>query len=196
MTDYIYFPLGGSRCSTVKTVRNIFIVWSISGLWHGANWTFVLWGLYQGLLFMPKTFGIVPKKRVEKHNSFGLPTLHSWLSIALVYLLIAFGWILFRADSLGHFLEILNSIIFNQDFAYAFNNDRGPWGASYLLVTILFMVILSLKDIKDAYLIDKIKIFNNSSKYVRWLAYWIISIIVYWYGISNTSTGSFIYFNF
>lgn len=64
--DYIYFPLGGSRCSKGKTIRNVFVVWGVSGLWHGANWTFVFWGLYHAfLLNIYNLLGIKTKKETE-----------------------------------------------------------------------------------------------------------------------------------
>jgi len=89
--DYVYIPLGGSRTgSTAKTIRNLFVVWTLTGLWHGANWTFVAWGLfYFVLLCLEKFCGLWAKWPV-------------WLRRPWTFLLVNFGWVLFRADDLTH----------------------------------------------------------------------------------------------
>lgn len=100
--DYVYIPLGGSRCSKPKIIRNTLIIFLLSGLWHGANWTFLLWGLYHALLFIPliltgrnrKYLGPVAQGRC-------LPSPGEACRILLTFGLVAFGLIIFRADSVG-----------------------------------------------------------------------------------------------
>lgn len=99
--DYIYFPLGGSRCDKLKIIRNVYIVWAISGLWHGANWTFVCWGLFHAtLLAIYNIFGINTK--YDKVVAFGhlLPSVREFLQISLTFFLAVIGWIIFRAETL------------------------------------------------------------------------------------------------
>ena len=103
--DYIYFPLGGSRCSRAKQLRNTFIVFLISGLWHGANWTFVCWGLYHACLFVPS---ILRGHKAEEKSLVGIFGLvRTGGQIFLTFFLVMLGWILFRSATLtdaAHYL--------------------------------------------------------------------------------------------
>ena len=102
-TQYVYFPLGGSRCSRSRTIMNTIIVFALSGLWHGADWTFVLWGLYLGLLFIPLIlFKSHRYKDTAAHGRL-LPSLREFVSIGVTFLLINFGWVLFRAPDVSTF---------------------------------------------------------------------------------------------
>ncbi len=104
-TQYVYFPLGGSRCSKWRTVLNTVIVFALSGLWHGADWTFVLWGLYLGLLFIPLI--LFKSRRYKDTAAHGrlLSTGSEFLSILVTFLLINFGWVLFRAPNVAAFAD-------------------------------------------------------------------------------------------
>ena len=100
--DYIYIPMGGSRCSRAKIVRNTFVIFLVSGLWHGANWTFIAWGAYHALLFLPlillgknrKDRDVVAKDRL-------LPTWKECGQMLLTFILVTAGWLLFRADDIA-----------------------------------------------------------------------------------------------
>ena len=100
--DYIYIPMGGSRCSKAKIVRNTFVVFLVSGLWHGANWTFIAWGAYHALLFLPL---ILPGKNRRYRDTVAegkvLPSIKETGQMILTFLLVVIGWIIFRADSIG-----------------------------------------------------------------------------------------------
>ncbi len=100
-TQYVYFPLGGSRCSRTRTIVNTIIVFALSGLWHGADWTFVLWGLYLGLLFIPLI--VLPSRRYRDTAAHGrlLPSVRELLSMLVTFALINFGWVLFRAPDVA-----------------------------------------------------------------------------------------------
>ncbi|MGN0638541.1 MAG: MBOAT family O-acyltransferase [Huintestinicola sp.] len=89
--SYVYIPLGGNRCGALKTYRNLFIVWALTGLWHGASWNFVLWGLYFGVLIIIERLGF--GKVLEK--------LPSGISMLYTFLAAVFGWVLFDTDTLG-----------------------------------------------------------------------------------------------
>lgn len=89
--EYVYIPLGGNRCSKLKQVRNLLVVWGLTGLWHGASWNFLLWGLYFGVLLILERF--VLKRVLEQ-----LPPLVRW---AYTFLLVVFGWILFDTDTIS-----------------------------------------------------------------------------------------------
>ncbi|MCB2224376.1 MAG: MBOAT family protein [Actinobacteria bacterium] len=99
--DYLYVPLGGSRGSTAKTYRNLVVVFLLTGLWHGANWTFVVWGAYHGtLLIVERVTGQRPVDRASA----------AWLRRAVVLLAVMVGWVVFRAESLAaawHYLQAM-----------------------------------------------------------------------------------------
>ena len=100
--DYIYIPMGGSRCPKAKIVRNTFVIFLVSGLWHGANWTFLAWGAYHALLFLPlilfgknrKYMDVVAEDRL-------LPNLKECGQMLLTFFLVVIGWIIFRAENIG-----------------------------------------------------------------------------------------------
>ena len=99
--DYVYFPLGGSRCAKWKIYRNTFIVFVVSGLWHGANWTFVVWGLYNALLIIIwRVLGINNNsKGIIAQNSL-LPSFKEICQVLITFFLVIIGWIIFRSENL------------------------------------------------------------------------------------------------
>ena len=100
--DYVYFPLGGSRCGRWKAIRNVLIVWGISGLWHGANWTYVCWGLYHGtILAIYNVLGINTKYKQVVAAERWLPSLREAFQMVLTFLLVAIGLVIFRAATMG-----------------------------------------------------------------------------------------------
>ena len=100
--DYLYIPLGGSRGSKLKVIRNTFIVFLLSGLWHGANWTYVAWGAYNALLFIPLILsGNTRKFRDDISPGRLLPSWKDCLRIMLTFFMVMLGWILFRSDTLA-----------------------------------------------------------------------------------------------
>lgn len=99
--DYVYIPLGGSRVSKGKIVRNTFIIFLLSGFWHGANWTFIAWGAYHAFLFLPLILTGKNRKYLnEVADGKALPSLKETGQILLTFVLVTIGWILFRADSI------------------------------------------------------------------------------------------------
>lgn len=106
--DYVYIPLGGSRVSKVKMVRNTFIIFLFSGFWHGANWTFIAWGVFHALLFLPL---ILSGKNRKYTNTIAkgriLPNMKEIFQMAVTFLLVVIGWIFFRAENIGQAFEYL-----------------------------------------------------------------------------------------
>lgn len=100
--DYVFIPLGGSRKDRTKTMVNIVIVFLVSGLWHGANWTFVLWGAYNAALFLPLYFFLGKKKR----GTSWLATYADLPAILITFVLVCLGWVLFRSESVQQALEV------------------------------------------------------------------------------------------
>ncbi|MDR2414915.1 MAG: MBOAT family protein, partial [Odoribacteraceae bacterium] len=109
--DYLYIPLGGSRGSRWQKMRNTFIIFLVSGFWHGANWTFIAWGAYHALLFVPllllgknrKYTGIVAANRL-------LPTFKELLSMLITFAFVVIGWIIFRAEDMPQAIDYISRI--------------------------------------------------------------------------------------
>ena len=135
--DYIYFPLGGSRCEKWKIIRNVYIVWGISGLWHGANWTFVCWGLFHAtLLAIYNLFDINTKyKHVVAYGRY-LPNIREALQMALTFFLAVIGWIIFRAESITQAGEYLSAMVTNR-----FYDASMLYGTNYLFSGLLLLAV-------------------------------------------------------
>jgi D-alanyl-lipoteichoic acid acyltransferase DltB (MBOAT superfamily) len=136
-SDYVYIPLGGSRCSKVKHYRNLMITMLTSGLWHGAYWTFVCWGGLHGLYLICNSFySTLTKKRVFAPKLIRILFTFSFISLA---------WIFFRANSITEAFTIISKIII----------DHGPLfmgdGIPSLILPILMIGALLFKEIKDEY---------------------------------------------
>lgn len=110
--DYVYIPMGGSRCSKAKIVRNTFIIFLLSGFWHGANWTFLAWGTYHALLFLPLILsGKNRKSRDVVAQGRVLPTWKECGQMLLTFVLVVFGWIIFRAENMGQAWSICKRVL-------------------------------------------------------------------------------------
>lgn len=109
--DYVYIPLGGSRGSKTKQVRNIFVIFLLSGFWHGANWTFIFWGFLHALYFIPLMLANRNKNNVEivaANNC--LPSIKDFFNMVSTFVLVVFAWIFFRANDLQHAFSIVSEI--------------------------------------------------------------------------------------
>lgn len=106
--DYVYIPMGGSRCSKMKHLRNILFVFLLSGLWHGANWTYVMWGLFLAVCFIPTVFRRGPKQDwriLEKHRSAS-----DWVHTLLTFVLVMISLIIFRAPDINSLIDFFCKI--------------------------------------------------------------------------------------
>lgn len=186
--DYIYFPLGGSRCDKWKVIRNVYIVWALSGLWHGANWTFVCWGLFHAtLLVIYNLLDINTKyKNVVAYGRY-LPNVKDALQIASTFFLVVIGLIIFRAETMTQAVEYLSAMVTNKFFGSIPQN-----GITYLCYGIALLVVEWLqRDKQHALQFTNIKPFNY--RLVRWGVYYLILIIITIYAGSSQT---FIYFQF
>ena len=109
--DYVYIPLGGSHGSKIKQVRNVFVIFLLSGFWHGANWTFIAWGFLHALYFIPLMLSNRNRKNVEIiAANKDLPSIKEFLNMVFMFALVAFAWIFFRANDLQHAFSIVSEI--------------------------------------------------------------------------------------
>lgn len=182
--DYVYIPLGGNRKETIILVRNIFIVWALTGIWHGANWTFVIWGLMFGIML------IIEKLFLTKH----LEKMPSILQRIYVLFTVMISFIIFNANSIG---EAWNNIIglFGANGESLINASTIYYLKSYLVVLVI-AIIGSTPLLKN--IIEKLKTKTNANKIINLLepiAMTSILIIVTAYLVDN-SYNPFLYFRF
>ena len=182
--DYVYIPLGGNRKGTIILVRNIFIVWALTGIWHGANWTFVIWGLMFGIML------IIEKLFLTKH----LEKMPSILQRIYVLFTVMISFIIFNANSIG---EAWNNIIglFGANGESLINASTVYYLKSYLVVLVI-AIIGSTPLLKN--IIEKLKTKTNANKIINLLepiAMASILIIVTAYLVDN-SYNPFLYFRF
>ena len=144
--DYVYFPLGGSRCSQWRAVRNVLLVWAVSGLWHGANWTFVCWGLYHGILLaIYNVLGVNTK--YEHIVAYGkwLPSVKEVLQVTFTFLLVAIGLVIFRAetltDAIGYLSGMCSASLF--DMAASMEFLQGQMLQLYILIPGILLLFTS-----------------------------------------------------
>ncbi len=183
--DYIYFPLGGSRCSKAKAIRNVYVVWAVSGLWHGANWTFVVWGLYHAtLLAICNILGINTKPTTSRTL---LPSFKETLQMAVTFFLAVIGWIIFRAETMEQAAGFLKAMFTNRLFVI-----QMIFGKTYLLYAVALIAVEWLqRDKQHALQLP-------STGLCRWalVRYAIYAAIVYVIFTCSGKVQTFIYFQF
>ena len=131
--DYVYIPLGGSRVSKVKIIRNIFVIFLVSGLWHGANWTFLAWGAFHALLFLP----LILSGRNRRYTDQPVTWCHV-PQIVCTFVLVVFSWILFRAESITQAWRYMCGIAGQNTETVRF--VMHSWEYIPLILTIVFMI--------------------------------------------------------
>ncbi len=116
--DYLYIPLGGSRGGTWMKIRNTFIIFIVSGFWHGANWTFIVWGALNAIYFLPLL--LRNKNRVHLGaitTSYYFPSLNDGINMMITFLLTVLAWVFFRAENIGHAVNYISEMFSSSLFA-------------------------------------------------------------------------------
>jgi len=187
---YVYIPLGGSRVSKIKSIRNICIIFLVSGFWHGANWTFIFWGGFHALAFIPVFLlgrNTVYKNSVVGQNSL-LPSLTEVFQVLLTFGIVTFSRIFFRSASITDAFNFIHRI--GSDFSYeAYLHPMGYRMLDYYILVVIFVFY--------EYLIRKNERspFAFKNKYVRFFVYSLVvlsMLLFYDDGVDR----SFIYFQF
>jgi len=187
---YLYIPLGGSRVSKLKSIRNIIIIFLVSGFWHGANWTFIAWGAFHAIVYIPVF--LMGRNRMYMNTVVAqnktLPSIIEVLQILLTFSLVTFSRIFFRSESITDAFGFLHQ--FFSDFRYqSYEHPLGYRMVDYFVLIALFVVY--------EYIIrkDERAPFKFQSNIVRFVAYTIIILgILLFY--DDTIDRSFIYFQF
>ena len=183
--DYLYIPLGGSHEGKWKFIRNIFIIFLVSGFWHGANWTFIFWGLFHSILFLSSF--LINTNRKYTTSIIGektlLPSLKELFQVGTTFLLVTIGWVFFRSETIGDSFNYLMKMFFELDLD--FTQRRG---ITYVMIMIILDYSfrnfnrMDFKLSKRIYIIEFILFF---------IVYYILNKIIY-----GDSIKQFIYFQF
>lgn len=182
--DYVYIPLGGSRVPKTKAIRNIFIVFLVSGFWHGANWTFIAWGGIHAALFIP-TF-LIGKNRAHLHEGDHLiPSIKEVFQIALTFTMACVAWVFFRAETIGEAWGYLTGLFSNPILPNSF-----VWfGYDLRIALFLFLALEWLGRLQFNWM-QRI-----SQKWYRYPAYLFTAFLIVFWGVF-TEAKEFIYFQF
>lgn len=186
--DYIYIPLGGSRGNVTNQIRNTFIIFLVSGFWHGANWTFIIWGGVHAMLFVPlvlmkknrKNFNIVAKNKL-------FPSAREFFKVLTTFILVSIAWVFFRADNLNvafAYLFRMQGWIFVNPLE-AFKIISNP-----VLYSIIFMFVMEWLNRSKKFGLE----IANYPYLLRWIMYLAIILVIFLYG--NFNKTEFIYFAF
>lgn len=186
--DYLYFPLGGSRVSQTRLYYNLMVVFLISGFWHGANWTYVIWGGINGFYLV---MGMVTKKHRERFNKFitidRYPRLLLVTQIIITFVLISLSRVFFRSASIQDALLAFKKI-FTMPGPIFMKNP------SMMLFSIMAIAILLIVESKQEFYGEKFSLLNNRKWYIRNLSYAVLIILILLLGVFDG--GQFIYFQF
>lgn len=185
--DYVYIPLGGNRVSFFKRIRNVMIVFLLSGLWHGANWTYIFWGFFHALLFLPLL--------IMKKNEVGLSKLTfknhfltngmTIFNIVSTYLLVTLCWVFFRSENITQAFHILNEIFSTTLISLPTIRPLLP------ITSIVLLVIVEWWNKEKAYPMENFE--TSTPQFIRYVTYLTIMILLFlFYGANH----QFIYFQF
>ena len=188
--DYLYIPLGGSKGGIWSKVRNTFIIFLVSGFWHGANWTFIIWGFLNALYIMPSIIFNTNRNNLEiVAKGKILPSFRESLSILTTFFLTIIAWVFFRADTVVEALAFVKGI-----FSMSIFNIPNLDGGKTIVITFCLLVFFILTEWfgrENNYAIEKL--FFNQNKIIRYLFYYLIILLII---IFTGKSQDFIYFQF
>lgn len=194
--DYLYISIGGNRVTISRWYLNLFIVFLVSGLWHGANWTFIIWGALHGFYIV---FGLITKKFREKYNNLFLLNKIPFLPALTTFILIDFAFIFFRANNVSTAIYICRQIFFGiPDILVKLINRQTVFesmglGRNDIVFSVL--LILFLESVHYVQIKKSIsEIFNQKPTYFRWAAYYGLVLAIIFFGVFENR--QFIYFQF
>lgn len=188
--DYVYIPLGGSRQGRLISVRNTFIIFILSGFWHGANWTFICWGLLHALYFLPLLLAGKNRNNIAiaaQHAT--LPTAKEFAQILLTFILVSFAWIFFRANNVTHAFNYISQIFSASVFTVPYFEESRRLGITIALLIIF--VITEWMGRRQQYALEIMG--STQKRPVRLALYYalVIALFLFW-----GKGQQFIYFQF
>ncbi|VVV01294.1 MBOAT family O-acyltransferase [Mesonia oceanica] len=186
--DYLYIPLGGSRGGMWMKIRNTFIIFLVSGFWHGANWTFIIWGALNALYFLPLLLGGKNRNHLEVvAYDKSLPSFKEILQIGVTFGLTVFAWIFFRAENLGHAFGYISRIFHKTIFSVpAIVKD-----CKQILILLIFFLIIEWLGRRKHFALEFEK---GDHRFLKWTLYSLIVLLIGLF--MQTEETPFIYFQF
>lgn len=183
--DYVYIPLGGSRVGKWKIVRNTFVIFLLSGFWHGANWTFIAWGAYHALLFLPLILlGKNRKYTNQVAEGCFFPSLREFFQILFTFVLAVIGWIIFRAETITQAWDFLCGICSSNILSIPTHA-----GIHALFINLALLIVVEWFQRNKQHSLD----IANLPTYLRYSIYLAMAFIIFAFG---GHTVNFIYFQF
>ena len=185
--DYVYIPIAGSRISKSVTIRNTFVVFLLSGLWHGANWTYVCWGAYHALLFVPLLLLGTTKKYGDYNLNRGI-CIHEVISIFVTFFFVVVGWVIFRASDMNQAVTYIERL-FSHNYGIPDINPKRLFAIAECIAAVFVLCWIEV-----AHRGNDI-VFNFKSRYrlLNWIGYLTIAI---WGFLFYNKDQTFIYFQF
>lgn len=191
LRDYIYIPLGGSRCSRPRKWVNLIITFLVSGLWHGAGWTYLIWGALNVTFIILEDAARSVKQRFNTFIGIGAyPGLQTWIKRGLLFILIGITWVFFRAASLQDAWYILTNLKNIQHSSAFFGHGWLGLGTYQALIAIMGIFIVEYGQARYQ---SNRRIFANNGV-VQWICYAVLLFMIL--NLGGTNTQSFIYFQF
>lgn len=187
--DYVYIPLGGSRVSKAKVVRNTFVIFLLSGFWHGANWTFIVWGGYHALLFLPLILSGKNRKytgAVAAGRKF--PSLIELGQMLLTFLMAVIGWIIFRAKTIAEAWDYLCGLFSKSLLSIPWLDTRHYYLPVFIGIVVMLVVEWIQRDKEHPFDLAGVK-----SHALKFSIYYVMLVALFWFG---GHAESFIYFQF
>jgi alginate O-acetyltransferase complex protein AlgI len=184
--DYVYIPIGGSRGSRFIQLRNVFVIFIVSGFWHGANWTFIVWGLLNAIYFLPLL--LLNKNRVNTNvvaQNRIIPSIKELMQMSVTFFITVLAWVFFRAENISHAMDYLNRMI---DLSLFSIPEIRP---TFLFVLILLFVVVEWLGRQNQYAIERL--WFKYPRPLRLTIYYGITMIIFLYGGKEQD---FIYFQF
>ena len=185
--DYLYIPLGGSRCSKAKMVRNTFAIFLVSGLWHGANWTFVAWGAFHAALFLPLLLGGRNRRHLDVVAADrALPTFRELGAMLRTFFFAVLGWALFRAQSIGEACRWFRDMVDVRTFDALHKLPRETAVAAIAVGVLLAAEWFNRRELYGCARLPRVTA-------LRWGVYYLLLWLVVFY---TPGSQTFIYFQF
>jgi D-alanyl-lipoteichoic acid acyltransferase DltB (MBOAT superfamily) len=186
--DYVYIPLGGSRVSKFKQIRNTIIVFVVSGFWHGANWTFIAWGFLNALYFLPL---LLTKKNRTHLNIIAedklFPSFKNTIQILFTFFLTLIAWVFFRSENIISAFGYLSEMF---SFSFFTIPQVRPYG-----ILILVFVFFAIEWIGRRQKFAIATLFSTKKAYLRWIFYYLLLLFILYFAL-NQPEQQFIYFQF
>lgn len=188
--DYLYIPLGGSKGGIINKVKNTFIIFIVSGFWHGANWTFIVWGALNAIYFLPLLLAGKNRKNMEvvAYNK-KLPSFNDLYKIGTTFMLTVFAWIFFRAENISHAFQIIKDIFSKTLFSIP--KFSGSENSFIVFVMLLLFILIEWSGRRNEFALEKIGL--TWKKSFRWLFYMVIITLI---SMFMGKEVDFIYFQF